>query len=965
MCITQRFASLFVVLSIGLLTAAAQLPSEVQPSDTFVFANTLGRLVLTPDGGIQSLTLQNGRELLSETNARLMILQIGGKWYGSNSLSVQRTDHENQLHVGFQGTSIAAQAVLKVHSTYFEVRTVGLTGEGCEDVQRWCFANVPVNIRTNIGNWLNVAWDDDAAAALLTLDEKTQSGGTPNLHASTCQKLGLQPGAAALVVAPKNAMLGIIEQIELEHHLPHPTLGDQWAKTSRETRKAWMITGLTAATEPADFQAERVFQVAESMGVEYIVISLSWWNTSLGSYRLNPTHFPDGVASLKKVVDQAHERGLKLGIHVMTGSISKDDAFVTPQPDRRLLTDGEVKLAAPVDAQAQSLATVESPVQFGTAGGYWAYNGTDVLIDQEIIHYQSLSADAPHSLNQCVRGAYGTTAAAHLAGASVRHLTERYGWYVAGPELAEEIGLRLAQLIDDAGLDMVCFDGADVSADPETVYFAGHQVPLSIYRHVHRDVLLISNGSSHFGWHLMTRGGEEDAMARGFQGWVDHRTVHGWGAFHRQNLLVPDFSWVGIFGHTPTMTAARPDDIELVCARSLGFDAPIGWGLAACYGGPSTVAVFNQNGRHNEMAQLIRTYDQLRMNDYFSADERRPLQELGTHWRLLPPSEGHERYRLTAARDLRSPILELSLPDSSHWTVCNDLVEQPLRARIEALPALSTYGDERNIVVADFGKLTFTPEANEAAGLCFEKTEEVHPQAGTVVRLRCNGPDSKANFPTKLIGNGQKAWAQASASYATPINLSNHRALGMWINGDGQGEVLNVQLQVSPQSYLHYYLPIDFRGWKYVLLGEPEGDRVMDYYTYEKSALHDLPLDRFTGVTLMILAPPAGKPIELQIGRIEALQELGGELVEPRIEVGGRTLRLPITLKPEQYAEIGDPWSSRDDRLCRVFDADGNELSRVTLESQALIPQGQLDLRLSSEGMPTGRARVTLLLEGN
>ena len=138
------------------------------------------------------------------------------------------------------------------------------------------------------------------------------------------------------------------------------------------------------------------------------------------------------------------------------------------------------------------------------------------------------SPRAPFALSRCVRGAYGTRAAPHAAGARVRHLTERYGWYVASAELAEDIGRSLARLIDQAGLDSVCFDGADVTADPETRFFDAHKVPLGIYRNVHRDVLIISNGTSHYGWHLMARGGEDDAMARGFQGWVDHGTVHHW-----------------------------------------------------------------------------------------------------------------------------------------------------------------------------------------------------------------------------------------------------------------------------------------------------------------------------------------------------------------------------------------------------------------------------------------------------
>ena len=53
---------------------------------------------------------------------------------------------------------------------------------------------------------------------------------------------------------------------------------------------------------------------------------------------------------------------------------------------------------------------------------------------------------------------------------------------MASPELADDIGQKLARLIDDAGSDMVCFDGADVTADPETQHYGGYKVALGIYR---------------------------------------------------------------------------------------------------------------------------------------------------------------------------------------------------------------------------------------------------------------------------------------------------------------------------------------------------------------------------------------------------------------------------------------------------------------------------------------------------
>jgi hypothetical protein len=136
----------------------------------------------------------------------------------------------------------------------------------------------------------------------------------------------------------------------------------------------------------------------------------------------------------------------------------------------------------------------------------------------------------------------------------------------------------------------------------------------------------------------------------------------------------------------------------------------------------------------------------------------------------------------------------------------------------------------------------------------------------------------------------------------------------------------------------------------------------MDYYTYEKFALHNLKLDSFTGLTLMVLNPPRGKSVELLIGRIEALKETGGRLENPRIALGNAALDLPVTLEPEQYLETGDLWSSGDAFLCRVFDADGNELRRVTLPGPLpTIPAGETSLRFSTGGQPPARAKVTIM----
>lgn len=940
-----------------ILAATAQ--TEPPSGAAVTIENASVKLALDSGGQVTAFCRADGTNLLAtQKGTPFMSLRIGKAWHSANKLRASAEGGDWRLRVAFDGTPVTAQATLRNRGGYFEIDTIALDGDGSQVVEDWCFVNLPVNLTAKVGSWLNVAWDEDFAVAVIALEEKTDARGTPQLQAMAHRSLGLEGRKAAIVGCPPARLLEVVQGIEQEFGLPSPRLGGQWAKTSHEVRKSWMITGLDGSGKRQAYAPEGVLGVAKELGVEYIVISLGWWNKSLGSYPINTNSFPNGADSLKAVADAAHAQGLKLGLHVMTSSISKDDPYVRPTPDRRLCYEGEATLAADVDATAETIPTQESVADFGTATGYWAGRGMDVQIDDEIIRYGGIAEDS-RALIRCIRGAYGTRAAPHKAGGKVRHITERYGWYVANPELAAEIGQKLAELVNYAGLDMICFDGADVSADRQTQFYRGHQVAQSLFRYAQRDVLLISNGSTHFGWHVMARGGEEDAMARGFKRWVDDRTVHGWGAWHLANFVVPDFSWVGIYPHTPTMPAARPDDIELVCARSLGYDAAIGWGFAACYGGPSNVETFSRNGRREEIANVIRTYEKLRLEGYFPPEVRKPLCTHGSEWRLLPPTGQQGRFRLLPVQYLKSEILR----SGATWKVQNDLGLQPLCVRVEALPSLAEYGAEGNLVVADFAKLAFTPGGHPEAKTTIQLTGQTHEQAGAVVRLTCVGPALNSRFPQKLTGHGTPAWAQASASFSAKLDLSGHRALGLWVNGDGSGATLNVQLEVTPQSYLHFYQPINFSGWRYCELGEPEGDRVMDYFTYEKHALHDLKLDSFTSVTLMILNPPRGRNVELELGRIEALRETGGQLVQPRITVGSTAMDLPVTLEPEQYLETGHWWGTPNPSLCRVFDPDGNELRRLTLPVPPQVPAGNATLRLDAQGQ--ARAKVTVMLWDN
>ncbi|MBM3501227.1 MAG: hypothetical protein FJX74_21460, partial [Armatimonadetes bacterium] len=82
---------------------------------------------------------------------------------------------------------------------------------------------------------------------------------------------------------------------------------------------------------------------------------------------------------------------------------------------------------------------------------------------------------------------------------------------------------------------------------------------------------------------------------------------------------------------------------------------------------------------------------------------------------------------------------------------------------------------------------------------------------------------------TRETGDG---WAVRYKRLRSPLDLSAHEGLGLWVRGDGKGELLKVQLfdEVSEgvRAYKDHYVKVDFAGWKYVELPRGPEDTI-DY----------------------------------------------------------------------------------------------------------------------------------------
>ena len=74
--------------------------------------------------------------------------------------------------------------------------------------------------------------------------------------------------------------------------------------------------------------------------------------TSFVPIRINEKNFPGGLDGFKAAADKIHAAGLKIGVHLFGPSISSNDPYITPVPDKRLAGVNCPPLAEDIDEKA-------------------------------------------------------------------------------------------------------------------------------------------------------------------------------------------------------------------------------------------------------------------------------------------------------------------------------------------------------------------------------------------------------------------------------------------------------------------------------------------------------------------------------------------------------------------------------------------------------------------------------------
>ncbi|NOZ21637.1 MAG: hypothetical protein GXP25_11195 [Planctomycetes bacterium] len=842
---------------------------------------------------------------------------------------------------GDAGATAVVKVTVQKRTLLFEVESV--TGDG---VDQLICPHVPLSLKAN--------GEDPFTACVLALNLKTNSPEIPGpskfLRAYAYGRLGMAGAKSAIVACPTAEFRNVLkEAVTAAPDVPHSPISGPWAPDgpinygsylfnftdlTEETVDDWIACCKRLGVTQIDFHGGRSFR--------------------FGDFEPNPKLYPKGKASLKAVIDRLHAAGISAGLHTYSQFLDPKCPYVTPVPHPDLGKLETYTLTAPLDEKATTVPVAESTRDTPTLTGFFIRGSVTLQIDNELITYKAVAKDPPFAFTGCKRGAFGTKVASHAKGAKARRLRGCFNRFVADGESAlyTEVAAKTAELYNDCGFDMIyldALDGSDAVAGREWSWYYGSKFAWAIWKRLKRPALMEMSTFHHHLWYVRARMGAWDHPTRSHKKFVDiHcRANQRW----QRSFLPTNLGWWAFkTWHGPQAEPTYPDDIEYLCAKAIANDSS----LSIMGINPKTVKTIAVLPR---LAAIMRRYENLRNAKYFNDDVKAKLRVPGDEFKLEQGDKGEWQFR--RAQYARHKVQGLNGWGNT-WKSENRFGRQPVKLRIEALYSAGPYDAKGNITLADFADAKNLPNRGAQKGV----TASITPTTEQVKAGGRSGCFKASNSTATPL----RAWAWVGKKFDPPLNLSKHQGIGVWVHGDGKGEVLNLQTR-SPlhmsRAYGDHYITVDFTGWRYFELIETEGERHADYswpyggiYAIYRESVR---MNAVEELNLYVNNVPAKGKVTCTLSPIKAIPLVKAKLRNPAITIGGKTIRFPVEIDTGCYLEF------RSATDCKLYDPKGKLICDVKPEGDApVIEAGANAVKFTceSDGAARPRAYVWVITEG-
>jgi hypothetical protein len=473
-----------------------------------------------------------------------------------------------------------------------------------------------------------------------------------NVPLKALSGFALEGSALALFGAAPSEVLPLIGRIEMAEGLPHPVIDGTWVKTSPAPGRPYLI----AAFSEADIDAMLGYMRRLGFTTLYHSGPFKTW----GHFDLLEDLFPNGRAGFKACVDKARALGLRIGAHTLTNFITTNDPFVTTAANRGLMGAGFARLAKDVEAAATAIVVDRADVfrQEFTLNG--------VLIGTEIVRFRSVAGAGPYTLTDCVRGAFGTTAAPHARGDEARMLMDHpYKTLFPDWPMQEELIRNLSGFFNETGASQMDFDGHEGACYLGRGDFGHEHFVEAFLGQVGHPVLNGSSNVGHYYWHFNSYINWGEPWYASFRE-SQSRYRFDNQAFYERNYMPNMLGW---FLMTPD---TRLEDIEWMEARAAGYRA--GYAFVA------ESETLRTNPAADRIIDAVRTWEEAKNLGVFSEEQRARLKDPDRDFHLEKTGQGrwalwnYEKLRFEHARQVRQP----GEPTASVWAFENAYDPQPL-----------------------------------------------------------------------------------------------------------------------------------------------------------------------------------------------------------------------------------------------------------------------------------------------
>ena len=932
----QGLISLTALETLG---TAGSFRAQASEGTAIQFENEFLRIAIGRDGqNLQFLDKRTGNDYSSRTPISYFArIRKGGKEYNVSEASYAA----GQLTLGFGESQASAVVKILAERRYFILEVLSVSGP---EVQELTFFDLPLTLQG--------AAQDRFASCVLALNLQTNvpelPGPSSRLRALCYPRFGLAGARAAIIGCPPAQLREVMQELVLAApDVPHSPVGGPWALDAKINRGSYLFSFGNVTEKTVDGW----IKAAQDLGLNQIDFH-GGKSFRFGDCRPNPEMYPRGRASLKAVIDKLHNAGIAAGLHTYSFFMDKTCPWVTPVPDARLASDATFTLAAPLTAESTTVPAVEPTQDVSAITGFFVRNSVTLQIEEELVTYTGVAKQSPFGFTGCTRGAYGTHAAPHPAGAKARHLKECFGLFVPDGDstLLAEVAAHTAEMFNECGFDMMyldALDGEDVLGGSENAWHYGSKFVFEIWKRLEKPASMEMSTFHHHLWYVRSRMVAWDVPSRSYKKFID---LHCASNEEYARMFLPgQMGWWAFRGWTdPQREPMTEDVIEYLCGKCLGTESC----LAVMGVDPEKISPVSQ-----KLGPVLKRYETLRLSSYFPESVKAKLRVPGAEYTLAQGSNGAWQFRPVQYAAHKVQGLNNW---SSAWTSQNKFGRQPLALRLEALMSAGPYDAPGNVVVAGFSEAQEFAEHAANSGVA----AELLPSSAQVKVPPASGCFRALNSGSQREG----AWSKAGKIFRPALDLGKHQALGVWVHGDGQGELLNFQLR-SPEhislAISEHYLPVDFTGWRYFELIEPEGERYAHYtWPYgDNYSIYFFSLDypHLESLSVWYNNLPPGKQVSCYLSPIKALPLVKAKLSNPVVTVNGRTLKFPTQI------ESGCCLEFRSLADCKLYGPDMELLAEVKPEGDVpFLEEGGNEVSFTCDA-PAGinpRANVTMISRG-